>query len=155
MVAALKKIDEMRTYALRVLEDDWRRIKTDAEADSQFVHFLQSCTGGSGNDLTNVTTLEQMRDRLRCAPWVDLNMDPALDRMQMGVDLEQQARRLDGQGRSEEAIEAYERALAVFQLVYKFDQRCQYPKVKETVAKRIEDMLGRAQSLKGVIGNPS
>jgi len=154
MVAALRKDVEMRAYVLRVLEADWRRVKTDAEAEGQFTHFLQSCSGGAGNVQTDVTSLEQMRDRLRSAPWVDLNMDPALDRMQMGVDLEQQARNLDEQGRSEEAVAAYERALAVLQLVYKFDQRCKYPKVKDTVAKKIEDMLGRIQSLKGVIGNP-
>jgi len=142
LVVALQNDEELRTYILRVLESEWRQPK-DGKVDVAELNKLLP-------DRTAQGTLDQLCDRLRCAPWVELNMDPKLDRLQMGVALEKEARELDAQGRKHEALQAYEQSLGVLQLVYKFDQRCKNPKIKEMVGKRMGELRERLQDLKSL-----
>eukprot|EP00913_Durusdinium_trenchii_P022075 g20744.t1 len=58
------------------------------------------------------------------------------------------ARELEAGGQPEEALEAFQRALAVQKLVHAFDDRCKNnPKVKELVGERIALLEGEVQRL--------
>jgi len=88
-----------------------------------------------------------LRRELREASWVELNLDPNQDRLQLGAAMEREARDLEASGQRGEAVQAYERAIAVLTLVHRFDPRSKNPKIKEMVGKRIDELKGRMQAL--------
>ncbi|CAJ1354923.1 unnamed protein product [Effrenium voratum] len=85
--------------------------------------------------------LRALRDQLRRCPWVELKLGPGEDRLQVGAAMEREARELDAAGEAEEALEGFQRAVAVFKLVYNFDPRSKSnPKIKEMVGNRIAEL---------------
>eukprot|EP00439_Symbiodinium_sp_Y106_P070097 s680_g12.t1 len=57
------------------------------------------------------------------------------------------AREFESKGQLEEALDGYNRAVAVLKLVYNFDPRSKNPKIKEMVATRIAELEGCARRL--------
>mmetsp|Transcript_48449 Transcript_48449/g.112277 ORF Transcript_48449/g.112277 Transcript_48449/m.112277 type:complete len:101 (+) Transcript_48449:221-523(+) len=82
----------------------------------------------------------RMRSRAWSACEIGFVTHPGSSRMQ-------HARDLEARGRQPEAIRAYDRAIAVLQLVYKFDQRSKNPNIKDMIGKRLEELLGRKEVL--------
>lgn len=146
LVLALKDAKELRAYVLRLLQDDWRRLKGGADAEASLDAFAAELCGKPVEPLSG-GSLEHLRAQLREASWAELNLDPNLDRLKVGAAMEREARDLEAGGQLPEALRAYERAVAVFQLVYKFDPRSKNPKIKEMVGGRIEELQSRAKAL--------
>jgi len=140
LVAALKSVEDMRCYVARVLEADWRRVGPSGATALDDLIRRFSGIGPSGS-------LEVLRSDLRFAPWIELNLDPSKDRMDVAVALEKEARELDERGRYAEALQMYTRAVLVFQLLFKFDARSKNPKIKDMIGKRMEELTSRAEVL--------
>lgn len=70
------------------------------------------------------------------------------DRLTQAVELEKEARQKDSEGKLQEALTAYQNSLKVFEFVYKYEPN---PSVKEMVRARIEDLVGRAETIKEMI----
>lgn len=70
------------------------------------------------------------------------------DRLSQAVSLEKKARELENKGQFEDAFREYKNALEVFKFVYRWENN---PKVKDMVRERLEDLVGRAESLKGKV----
>jgi len=134
-------------YILRVLAADWRRTKDDTEAKKQFFLALARLSGSDGASAAPKSFV-QLRNGLRCAPWVEVNMDPSVDRLRMGVALENEAKELITQCRKDMALQTYEKAIAILTLVSKYDSRVKNPNIKDMVDKRIEELRCRATVLK-------
>lgn len=140
LVAALKSNDEMKVFIGRILESCGRRIRPGAEAELE--ELVPDFSG-----VRQVQTLASLEDVLLRAPWTELILDPSKDKLELAMDLEKEARRLDGMGLKPQAVDMYSRSIAILQFVVKHDKRMQNEKVKDMITKRLEDLQSRANQL--------
>eukprot|EP00930_Biecheleria_cincta_P037147 TRINITY_DN25489_c0_g1_i2.p1 TRINITY_DN25489_c0_g1~~TRINITY_DN25489_c0_g1_i2.p1 ORF type:complete len:134 (-),score=31.16 TRINITY_DN25489_c0_g1_i2:418-819(-) len=93
-----------------------------------------------------------IKEQLRKFSWVELNLGPEQDRLQVAVAMEKEARDLEAAGKAAQAIETLRQSVAVFELVYKFDPRSKNPKIKDMVGSRIEELGKLADRLESETG---
>lgn len=141
LVAALRINDEMKLFIGRILESMGRRIRPGAEAELEGV--VPDFSG-----VRRVQSLERLFEALLRVPWVELVLDPSKDKLELAMDLEKDARRLEGMGLNEQAVDMYSRSVAILQFVIKHDKRMENEKVKGMVTKRFEDLQSRLGQLK-------
>mmetsp|Transcript_84271 Transcript_84271/g.272759 ORF Transcript_84271/g.272759 Transcript_84271/m.272759 type:complete len:489 (-) Transcript_84271:284-1750(-) len=75
-------------------------------------------------------------------------IDQGGDRLAQAANLERRARELEAQGRLQDAFREYRSALEVLQFVHKWEAN---PRIKQAVHERLEELVGRAEVVKGVI----
>jgi len=143
LVRALQSGADMQAFIRRVVAAEGRRVQRQAEAE--FNSFVARY-GSDGRGLAD------LRGAVRLASWAELDLDPTMDKLQAAVELEKDARMLEERDRREEAADMYRRSLAVFQYVYKHDARMRSAKVKEMVAKRLEDLASCVERLQSSDG---
>jgi len=139
-VAALHKDEEMQTFILRILEADKRQLREGCEAE--LLALVPRCR--AGGDMKGLT---ELRIELSRASWIDLKLDMTKDKLQIAVDIEQEARSLEAQGRKSEAAAMFDRAVTLLQYVIKNDPRCQNQKIKDMISKRLEDLQACSAAL--------
>ncbi|CAK0836641.1 unnamed protein product, partial [Prorocentrum cordatum] len=137
LVLALGSGEQTKAFVLRVLDAGGRRPRAGAEAQ------LDAFASGSAPP-----SLADLREAMQVAGWVELSLDPSKDKMEVAVQLEQEAKALDERGLAEEAAQMYDRSLAVFRFVHKYDPRTKNPKIKDMVGKRIDELVERVNRLK-------
>jgi len=142
MVLALQSEVELRSFLLRILGKDWRQVKADDASQQELVSFAKGVSGGA-----SAASFSSLREQLRSFPWVELKLGPGEDRLKVAVAMENEAREFESKGQLEEALDGYNRAVAVLKLVYNFDPRSKNPKIKEMVATRIAELEGCARRL--------
>jgi len=138
LVHALKSKEELQSFIRRLLASSWRKVKDDEASGQEFASFAQDFSG----------SFQALREQLRRAPWVELNLRDGQDRMKIGVAMEKEARDLKAAGQTEEALEGFQRAIAVLKLVYNFDERCKTnAQIKTMVGERLTQLEGEVQQL--------
>mmetsp|Transcript_4739 Transcript_4739/g.11126 ORF Transcript_4739/g.11126 Transcript_4739/m.11126 type:complete len:223 (+) Transcript_4739:1-669(+) len=143
LVLALCREEELRAFLQRVLNQDWRQVKPEEGSQKEFASFAQGLSGGGATG----TTFQSLRLQLRAFPWVELKLGPGEDRLKVAVAMENEAREFEAQGNLAEALDGYNRAVAVLKLVYNFDPRSKNPKIKEMVSARMAELEGLARRL--------
>lgn len=134
LVQALKSQEELQSFIRRILASSWRKVKDDEASAQEFAKFAQDFSAGDDS-------FQKLRERLRKASWIELNLRAGEDRMKIGVAMEKEARELEAAGQAEEALEGFHRAIAVQKLVYNFDDRCKNnAQIKELVGKKIASL---------------
>lgn len=143
LVLALKSTPELRTYIDRTLACDGRRRIQGAGTDAQQEEILRAAP-----------TFAALKDALRKSPWVELDIDPKMDKLDMAMKLEKEAHAVETQGNKDDAVDMYNRALAVLQFVYKHDPRTKNAKIKEMIGKRVQELEAKITGLGGVPNPP-
>eukprot|EP00930_Biecheleria_cincta_P037146 TRINITY_DN25489_c0_g1_i1.p1 TRINITY_DN25489_c0_g1~~TRINITY_DN25489_c0_g1_i1.p1 ORF type:complete len:316 (-),score=91.67 TRINITY_DN25489_c0_g1_i1:418-1338(-) len=149
IVSALKNQDEMQTFLRRLLAADWRQVRADDASELEFVAFVQNLAN-AGEPCSGLCA--SIKEQLRKFSWVELNLGPEQDRLQVAVAMEKEARDLEAAGKAAQAIETLRQSVAVFELVYKFDPRSKNPKIKDMVGSRIEELGKLADRLESETG---
>jgi len=136
LVAALENPAEMRTFAERiVLGNRRRRAVSASDADVDWTIRMAS-------------SYEGLQQAVLRATWVELDLDPKMDRIDMANKFKEEGASLEAQGQREEAAEMYRKALAVFQYAHKNDERCKkFPKVKEAIQEKIEELSRKVAAI--------
>lgn len=138
LVGALESTAEMRVFVDRFLAKEGRRRVQGAGSDAQQDQALQK-----------VETYAGMKDAIRRSGWVELDVDPKMDKLDMAMKYEREGHTVEDQGRIEEATDLYNRGLAVLCYVHKHDPRTKNPKIKDMVGKRVQELTAKVQSLGG------
>jgi len=138
LVLALRSNAEMRIYIDRLLQAEGRRRSAGAGTDAQ----QDELVGAS-------STLETLKAALRRAPWVELDIDPKMDKLDLAMKFEKEAHSQESAGDTAGAIDTYNRALAVLQYVHKHDPRTKNAKIKEMIGKRLQELVNKITSLGG------
>lgn len=141
LINALRNYVEMEAYVKRVVAAEGRRFQNHSEAE--LTSFVTKCSADQ-----DVKSFAHLQNMLRLATWLELDLDPKMDKLQAAVLLEKEARMLEENNRIEHATQMYQRALGLFQFLYKNDSRMKSAKVKEMVGKRVEDMASSVERLK-------
>jgi len=135
LVAALENPAEMRVYANRIIAADGRR-RASSSADADVDATLRAASSFDG-----------LQQAIRGASWVELDIDLNMDRLDLGNKFAEEGASLEAQGRREEAAQMYSKAVAALQFAYKYDERsCRYPKVKEAIGKKVEELSRKASA---------
>lgn len=135
LVAALKNDEEMKVFMNRVLLGDGVARKVQAGAEANFQALVLQCSGEK-----SIQSFAQMKFALLNAPWIELVLDPARDKLELAMALQNEAVRLETESLFLRASEMYKRSTAIIEFVLKRDPRMNNEKVKAMVTGRLEDL---------------
>lgn len=127
LVRALRSLSDVKAFIDRLLFAEGRKRQEVADISIEAVW-------------ESAGSLPALQEALRCAPWVELDVDPNMDKLDLAMKFEREAHTLETQGRKEDAKQMYSRALAVLQFVHKHDPRTKNPKIKDMIGKRLQEL---------------
>jgi hypothetical protein len=138
LLIAMNSPAEMRVYVDRLLAKEGRRRAAGAGTDEQ-----QAAT------LANVNSFAAFTEAVRRAPWVELDIDPKMDKLDIAMKLQKEAGVAEQQGWPADAIDMYNKSLGVLSFVHKHDARMKNEKIKGMVGQRLQDITARVTALGG------
>lgn len=146
---ALRSPPEGVVYLRRILDADFRQVRESPEAEQGLTAIATQLAGQGSEENLAPSSLRQLRELLHKQQWVELKLGPGQDKLQIAVRLEQEARGVDlgGPARAADAAMAYRRAIAVFELMLRFDKRSENAKIKEMVTTRLKELQDRVDQI--------
>jgi hypothetical protein len=155
LVVALKSNDEMKAFMNRILLGHGIARKVKAGAEANFEALVSEYSGEK-----SVQSYALLKSSLLNAPWIELVLDPQRDKLELAMELQNEAMRLEKENLPAQAAEMYKRSSVILAFVVKHDPRMQLEKVKTMVTARLEEVKAKqidleaqvAASLMGSLG---